>query len=172
MTQGHFLIKFESLRVGSILSHRPASVPWLKSCISYYLHIPDRGEEIDSFLSQNTNSIVHHIKPGRWGNFFFNILAYLNNAVVWMISTRALISKSLNPCTCPLKTVPRAPLTISVNVTFIFHSFFNSLARWKYSSFFSLALNFSQWPAGTAKSTIQQVLFFVDFYKVMSSDQD
>ena len=49
-----------------------------------------------------------------------SILADLNKAVVWMISTCPLISKSSSP----LVTVPRAPIIIGVTDTFMFHSFF------------------------------------------------
>ena len=52
-----------------------------------------------------------------------SILADLNNAAVWMISTRPLISKFSSPCTNPLVTVPREPITIGIIVTFMFHSF-------------------------------------------------
>ena len=48
----------------------------------------------------------------------------LNNAVVWMVSTRPLISKSFRPCSSPLGTIPRAPISIGITVTFMFHSFF------------------------------------------------
>ena len=41
-----------------------------------------------------------------------------------MVSSRPLIFKSSNPFNNPLVTVPRAPITISLIVTFIFHSFF------------------------------------------------
>ena len=91
-----------------------------------------------------------------------SILADFNNAVVWMVSTCPLISKSSNPFINPLVTVQRAPITIGINVTFMFHSFFNSLARLRYLSFFSLFFNFTLWSAGTAKSTISQILF--DYY--------
>ena len=103
-----------------------------------------------------------------------SILADLNNAVVWIVSTRPLISKSFSPCTNSLVTVPRAQITISISVTFMFHSFFDSLARSKYLSFFSLSFSFILWSARTAKSTIRQVLFFVvvDYYKVWSSGWD
>ena len=57
-------------------------------------------------------------------------------------------------------TVSRAPITISITVTFIFHCFFSSLARFRYLSFFSLSFNYTPWSARTAKSTIRQVLFF------------
>ena len=58
---------------------------------------------------------------------FLGILADLNKAVVWMIST-CLISKSSSPCTSALVTVTRAPITIGFFVTFMFHRFFRSLA--------------------------------------------
>ena len=64
----------------------------------------------------------------------FTILADLNNAVVWMVSTCPIISKSFN--------------------------FFSFLARPRYLFFFLLSFNFTLWSAWTAKSTIRQVLFF------------
>ena len=66
------------------------------------------------------------------------ILAVLSNAVVWIVSTRPPISKSSRPFNNSLVTVPKAPITIGTIVTFMFHSFFNSLARSRYLSFFSL----------------------------------
>ena len=42
----------------------------------------------------------------------------------------------------------------------MFYSFFNSLARSRYLSFFSHSFSFILWSAGTAKSTILQVLFY------------
>ena len=53
-----------------------------------------------------------------------SILAVFNNAVVWMVSTRPPTSKSSRPFNNPLVTVPKAPIPISIIVTFIFHSFF------------------------------------------------
>ena len=85
-----------------------------------------------------------------------SILADLSNAVVWIISTRPVISNSSSPCTNLLVTVPRAPVIIGIIVTFMFHSFFfNFLTRSRYLSFFSLSFNFTLW---SAKSTIMQVL--------------
>ena len=83
-----------------------------------------------------------------------------NNEVVWMVSTRRLIFMSSTPSTNPLVTVPQAPITIGIIVTFMSNSFFNSLARFRYLSFFSLSYNFTLRSAGTAKSTIRRVLFF------------
>ena len=53
-----------------------------------------------------------------------SILADLNTAAIWIVSTRPLISKSSSPFNNPSITVPRAPITIGINVTFMFHSFF------------------------------------------------
>ena len=61
-------------------------------------------------------------------------------------------------------TLPRAPITICIIVTFMFYCFINSLARSSYLyllSFFSYSFNSTLWSAGTAKSTILQVLSFL-----------
>ena len=53
-----------------------------------------------------------------------SILAGLYNVVVWTVSTRPLISKYFSPFNNSLVTVPKAPITISIIVPFVFHSFF------------------------------------------------
>ena len=59
-------------------------------------------------------------------------------------------------------TVQKAPVTIGMIVTFMFPIFFfNSLAWSRYFSFYSLSFSFILWSAGTAKSTILQVLFLL-----------
>ena len=68
---------------------------------------------------------------------FLSILAVHNNAVVWMVSTRPPTSKSSSPFSNPFVTVPNAPITIGIIVTCMFHSYFHSLARPRYLSFFS-----------------------------------
>ena len=69
----------------------------------------------------------------------------------------------------PLMTVLRAPIIIGIIVTFMFHSFFNSLERSRYLSF-SLSVNFTLWSTGTAQQSRQfcKFLFFflVDYYKI------
>ena len=52
-----------------------------------------------------------------------SILPDFNNAVVWMVFTRPLISKSFSPCTNPLVNIPSAPIIIGITVTFMFYSF-------------------------------------------------
>ena len=69
-------------------------------------------------------------------------------------------SKSSRPFNNPLVMVPKAPITIDTIVTFMFHSFFNSLARSRYLSFFSHSFRFILWSVETAKSTILRILFF------------
>ena len=49
----------------------------------------------------------------------FSIMADFNNAVVWMVSTRPLISKSSISFTNPLTTVPSSPYTIGIIITFV-----------------------------------------------------
>ena len=66
-----------------------------------------------------------------------SILAVFNNAVVWIVSTRLSTSKSSRTFNNLLVTVPKVPTTIGIIVTFMFHSFFNSLARSRYLSLFS-----------------------------------
>ena len=53
----------------------------------------------------------------------FSVYGYLNNVVVRMISSSPLISKSSSPFIISLGIVPSAPITISITVTFMFHSF-------------------------------------------------
>ena len=54
--------------------------------------------------------------------------------------------------------------TIGITVTFIFHSFFSSLAKSKYMSLFLLSLNFTLWSAKMTKFTIRQILFSFLFF--------
>ena len=89
------------------------------------------------------------------------ILAVLSKAAVWIVSTRPPTSKFSRPFNNPLVIVPKAPITIGTIVTFMFLSIFNSLGRSRYLSFFSLSFRFILWSAGTAKSTILQILFFL-----------
>ena len=57
---------------------------------------------------------------------FLSIRAVLKYVVVWMVSTRPLISKSSSSFNNPVMTVPKAPITIGLIVSFMFRSFFNS----------------------------------------------
>ena len=72
------------------------------------------------------------------------------------------LGTTYRPFNNPLVTVPRAPVTIGIIVTFMFYSccFFYSLSRSSYLFFFSHSFSLILWSAGTTKSTILQVLFF------------
>ena len=53
-----------------------------------------------------------------------SILADLNNDVVWMVYTRALIFKSYSVCANPLVILSKVLITISTTFIFMFHIFF------------------------------------------------
>ena len=63
-------------------------------------------------------------KSSQVSRTLLSILAVLNNADVWMVSTRPPTSKSSSPFSNPLVTVLNAPVTIGIIVTCMFHSFF------------------------------------------------
>ena len=66
-----------------------------------------------------------------------SILSVLYNVVVWIVSTRPPTSKSTSSFSNPLVSLPKAPITISIIVTCMFHSFFHSLSKSRYYAFFS-----------------------------------
>ena len=84
-----------------------------------------------------------------------SILASHNNAVVWMVSTRPLISKFSSPFNNHSVTVPRAPIIIAKIVTFMCHSFFQFPCKVKV--FVLLFIFFQFYPV--LKKTILQVFF-------------
>ena len=89
-----------------------------------------------------------------------SILTDYNNAIVWIVSTHPPKSNSSSSLTKSLGIVPSAQFTTSITVTFMFHSFFSSLARSNDLSLFLLSLIFTESSTVTAKSTIRQFLFF------------
>ena len=64
------------------------------------------------------------IKSPQVSRTLLSILAVLNNAVVWMVSSRPPTSKSSSSFSNSFVTVPNAPITIGIIVTCVFHSFF------------------------------------------------
>ena len=58
-----------------------------------------------------------------------------------MVSSRPLISSSSSPYTNSLMTIPSTLITCGIIDTFMFYSFFNTLARSRYLSLFSLYFN-------------------------------
>ena len=105
--------------------------------------------------------ILSESKSPQVSRTLLSILADCNNVVVWMFSTSSLISKCSCLFTSSLVSVSSTPIIIAITVSFMFHSFFSSLAETCYLSLFSLSFSFTPWSAGTVKSTIRQVLFFL-----------
>ena len=109
-------------------------------------------------------------KSSQVSRTLLSILADFNNAVVWIVSIRPVIFKSSSCYTNPLVSVLRAPITISIIVTFMF--LFNSLTRSRYLSFFS-HFDFSQWSGWDSKvDNFASSLLFVDYYKIWSSGRN
>ena len=75
-----------------------------------------------------------------------NILADFNNIVVWKVSTRPLICLSSSSWTNLLVTIASTPIAIGITVTFMCYSFFSSLARSMYLSFFFFFAFFQFYP--------------------------
>ena len=89
-----------------------------------------------------------------------------------MVSTRPLISKCSSPCINRLVAVTRAPIIIGIIVTFMFHSFFKSLAKGPVlPSFRFLSILLCGKP-GQQSSQFGMFSFFVDYYEVWSSGRD
>ena len=92
-------------------------------------------------------------------------LADLNIAVVWMFSTRLVITKSSSPCTNPLVTVLRTRITNGIIVTFPL------LGRGAHPSFHILSVSFYG-PPGQQSPQLFNFSFFDDYYKIWSSGWD
>ena len=76
--------------------------------------------------------ILSDSKSPQVSKTLLSILADFNNAVVLIVFICPPISKSFSPCTYPLMTVPSAPITIGITVTFMFNRFSIYLARSMY----------------------------------------
>ena len=63
-------------------------------------------------------------KSPQVSRILLSIIAVVNNAVAWMVSTRLPVSKSSIPFDKPLVTVPKSSITIGIIVTFMFHIIF------------------------------------------------
>ena len=117
-----------------------------------------------SFSHQSKMMVFHgslsDSKSPQVSRILLHILANLNNVVIWMVSTCSLIFKFSSPFIILLVTVPSAPITFGITISFLFDSFFCFLARFRYFYFFLLSFSFTLRSIRMAKSTIWQVLFF------------
>ena len=112
-----------------------ASLLWMEGYYYYHLHwsFSHHRQLMDFPWSLNDS------KSSQVSRTLLSILAVLNNVVIWMVSTRPPTSKSSSRFSNPLVTLPKAPITIGIIVTFMFNSFFsNSLARSRFLSFFHI----------------------------------
>ena len=82
-------------------------------------------ELFTSALADGFHWSLSDSKSPQVSRILLSILAVLNNAVAWMVSTRPPTSKSSIPFSNHLVTVPNAPITIGIIVTCMFHSFFS-----------------------------------------------
>ena len=99
-------------------------------------------------------------------------MAYLNNAVVWMVSTRPLISKSSSPFINYLVTEASSPITIGINVTFMFHSFFQFSSKVYVLIFLFVFLPFYPLVSWNGKVYYSADSFFVEYLEVWLPDRD
>ena len=81
-----------------------------------------------------------------------------------MVSVRPPISNCSRPLTKTLGTIFNAPVTVSINVTFMFHNFFNILVTSKNLSLFLLFEIFDMWSAETALYSAGIYFFFFPFF--------
>ena len=81
------------------------------------------------------------------------LLAEFKSAVVWMVTI--FLWSPVLPCLFSrnLLTIPGAPNTIAITVTFMCHCFLSSWARFKHLSVVMYTFIFSQLSTGTVKST-------------------
>ena len=143
---------------------------------------------LDSFLSPLATStylllfslMVFHwrlrkSKSPKVSRTLLSILSVSNKAVVWMVSTRPPTSKSSRLFNNPLVTVPKAPITIGIIVTFMFHSFFQFSSKVEVLiSLFTISQFYSVFRRDSKVDNFADFLFlfFVDYYKVWSSGRD
>ena len=120
------------------------------------------------FYSFESFSYQRYLMVFHWGlsdskspqvsSTLLSLLAVLNNAADWMVSSRLVISKSSSPFINPL-------VSPSLSCSIVF--FLSPLARSRYLSLFSLSLRFSMCSAGRAQSSIRQVLIYYYYYSLI-----
>ena len=127
---------------------------------------------LESFSHQRLLKVFHwnlsDSKSPQVSRTLLSILPDLNNAVVWTVSTGPVISKFSSPCTNPLVTVTRTPITIDITVTFMCYSFFfqficNVVVLTCLFAFFQF-YTVVRWDSKI--HNFASSLFFMDYYKV------
>ena len=117
-------------------------MPQITRTLSYKL-IPESNLTINNYKQPTVK-----IKKNPWKRHNIKFDHPSQFTIVYIISTPSLISIFSSLFSKPLETVPSAPTTIGITVTFINQSFFTSLARSKDLSFhfhsFSLGARLEQ----------------------------
>ena len=98
------------------------------------------------FLTSVSWWFLHETEWQQVSRTLLSILAVLNNALVWIVSTRPLIFESSSSSSKAFEIERRALITIGFIITFMFHCFLCSLARPKYLYFLLLSFSFTLWP--------------------------
>ena len=104
---------------------------------------------------------------------FFIFLTNINNDVVWIVSTPPFISKSYSPFIDHLVTVPSAPTSNGIIVTFMFHMFLKFFS--KLQIFIFLLAFFQFYPIISQNDKVHcsaGFLSFVDYHYAWSSGQN
>ena len=108
--------------------------------------------------------ILSDSKSPQVSRTLFSNLDDLNNAVVWIVFTR-IISKSSSSLNNLLGIILNAPITIGITVTFIFYSFFSSLAKSMYLSLFAFFYFYSVVFCDGKVCYLAGSLSFLDYHK-------
>ena len=87
----------------------------------FYFYLLIRVFFFRSTLADGLHWSLSDSKSHQVSRTLLSMLAVLNNAVVWMVSARSPISKSSRPFNNPLVTVPKAPITIGIIFSSMFH---------------------------------------------------
>ena len=129
---------------------------------------------LESFSHQLKSMVFHwslcDSKSLQVSRTLLNILADFNYAVIWIVSTRPLISKSSSPFNNPSVTEPRAPITIGIIDTFMFHSFFQFPRKIQVLILlFTFFRFYSEVSRDSKVYNFASSLFFLDYYKVWST---
>ena len=121
-----------------------------------------------------SHRILSDSKSSQVSRTLLSILADVTNAVVLMVSSGSLVSKSSRPFTNPFVTVSSAPITIGITVTFMFHIFFQFpiKGRGTYLSFRFLSILLCGQSGQQSPQFGKSSFFFVDYYTVWSSGSD
>ena len=115
---------------------------WIKWYYYYYYYYYSLIRAFHIIDSDGFHWSLSDSKSPQVSRTVLSILAVSTMLSFGMVSTRPLTSKSSSPFSNPLVTVPNAQITIGIIVTCMFHSFFSSLARSRYLSFFPNSFSF------------------------------